>query len=294
VEILNSEGKSINANGTIQLPYGWQVIFSETRLVDDRSPLKLISINYAKPYGSIMGVTFPSANPELITDNLSVRITAIDGVPSATAVGQKRINILTASQYAELPNAKLTTGLGAGRYNNVWSFFAVGNDGELRRVSGRSDFATVFMVTTGAVWGDDMNPYSIAIVRQDASLFRSPSHYLISVNIPNSFIGISNGAFSGNDGCILTSVTIPNSVTSIGSYAFTENPLTRITIGANVALTRGYNEVSFPNGFDDFYNRNGKKAGTYILTGTTLKIGRRINNHSGYTLEGGQWSYRAR
>ena len=55
------------------------------------------------------------------------------------------------------------------------------------------------------------------------------------------------------------SVTIPIIITSIGDEAFAENYLIRITIGAGVLL--GYK--SFDNGFDDFYNSNGRKSGTY-------------------------------
>jgi hypothetical protein len=76
-------------------------------------------------------------------------------------------------------------------------------------------------------------------------------------------------AFFGNP---LTSVTIPGSVTFIGAYAFGSiedygvDQLT-ITIGANVSLATGKNEYSFSNSFDKFYNRNGKKAGTYTKNG---------------------------
>jgi hypothetical protein len=57
--------------------------------------------------------------------------------------------------------------------------------------------------------------------------------------------------------------------------AFLYNQLTSITIGANVTL--GYtNDISyhasFGNNFDDFYNAQGRRAGTYTLNNGTWSV----------------------
>jgi len=85
------------------------------------------------------------------------------------------------------------------------------------------------------------------------------NNQLTEITIPNSVTIIGNGAFSGNR---LTSVTIPDSVTTIKMGAF-EGGLTSVTIGANVTLEISYHVSSFGSGFDDFYNNNGRAAGTY-------------------------------
>jgi hypothetical protein len=65
----------------------------------------------------------------------------------------------------------------------------------------------------------------------------------------------------------LTSVVIPHSVASIGEEAFSGNlsRLRSITIGADMDISLSSFDYNI---FQDCYNRNGKKAGTYIYTYT--------------------------
>jgi len=79
----------------------------------------------------------------------------------------------------------------------------------------------------------------------------------------------------------LMHITIPNSVRKIGYRAFCANPLKSIIIGSGVELLSisGYDnrkeeewayyafELGCKKEFDEVYNANGKKAGTYILKG---------------------------
>ena len=89
------------------------------------------------------------------------------------------------------------------------------------------------------------------------------------VTIPNNVTSIRASAFLCNN---LTSVTIPNGVTFIDATAFTQNPIISITIGANVKF-RKYKELNgntykfaFDNGFDNFYIKQGRRAGTYTYS----------------------------
>ena len=72
-------------------------------------------------------------------------------------------------------------------------------------------------------------------------------------------IGIRERAFYGKG---ITSVAIPNNVILIESMAFSGNEITQITIGANADCR----EDSFDSGFVQFYNENGRSAGTYVFS----------------------------
>jgi len=101
-------------------------------------------------------------------------------------------------------------------------------------------------------------------------------NYLDEFTIPETVKEIGTGAFMGNR---LSCITIPNSVQKIGYRAFCNNPLTTVTIGNNVELESisGYDtekeeewkywafELGYEVEFDEFYNANGKKAGTYTV-----------------------------
>ncbi len=101
-------------------------------------------------------------------------------------------------------------------------------------------------------------------------------NYLEEITIPSSVTEIGPGAFMNNK---LTSINIPRSVKKIGYRAFCMNPLTSITIGKNVSLEKiggfDYNrnadweypvfELGYEVEFDEVYEKNGKKAGTYVL-----------------------------
>jgi len=95
---------------------------------------------------------------------------------------------------------------------------------------------------------------------------------ITDVTIPKSVTAIGISAFDGNQ---ITSVAIPNSMAAIGGGAFTENQITSVTIGANVLLGRQVRKSYFPafdNGFDSFYNSQGKKAGTYTLSNDSWQM----------------------
>jgi len=84
---------------------------------------------------------------------------------------------------------------------------------------------------------------------------------LTSVVISDSVTEIGEFAFGG---CTkLISITIPPSVTTIWRQSFSGcTGLSRVTIGADIEL--GSSE---DNGFTDFYNSNGRQAGTYRWDG---------------------------
>jgi hypothetical protein len=93
---------------------------------------------------------------------------------------------------------------------------------------------------------------------------------LSSITLPENIVQIGTSAFAINN---LTRVAIPPSVKTVESLAFFGNPITSVTIGSNVVLgevtSDGEQLDAFENGFDAFYNRNGKRAGTYTWDGSS-------------------------
>jgi len=72
-------------------------------------------------------------------------------------------------------------------------------------------------------------------------------------------------------------VVIPPSVPSIQHEAFANNPLTRITIGANLdfhfywGVENQHRQDFYPfgYGFEEFYIASGRQAGTYVRSSAT-------------------------
>ena len=100
-------------------------------------------------------------------------------------------------------------------------------------------------------------PWTIIIIENDA--FRK--NKLTNVAIPYAVDAIGGGAFYDNQ---LTEITIPVDVNTIGGGAFMKNPITQISIGADVSF-ENYEDFStaFDKGFDDYYIKHGRLAGTY-------------------------------
>jgi hypothetical protein len=97
--------------------------------------------------------------------------------------------------------------------------------------------------------------------------FTFHKNLLAGITIPDNVIRIETDSFSNNR---LSNITIPSTVISIRTRAFFNNPLTSLTVGSKVYID---NKAFGDESFNNFYNSQGKKSGTYIKNGPiwTLK-----------------------
>jgi hypothetical protein len=201
-------------------------------------------------YNQLTSVTIPNSVTSIGNSAFSKnRLTSVTIPNSVTSIGEGAFdgNQLTS---VTIPNSVTSIGEGAFVYNQLTSV-TIPNS-----VTSIGEDAFSSNQLTGVII-----PNSVTSIGDHA--FRN--NQLTSVTIPNSITSIGEFAFTGNQ---LTSVTIPNSVTSIGRWAFSFNQLTSVTIEKDVKLGVKMSPVrgggsSFSDEFDRYYNRNGKKAGSY-------------------------------
>ena len=189
-------------------------------------------------------VTFNSVKVDDITENLTIRISGINGsAPENTRI---QITALSDSRWQE------------------YNLFQVYH-GLLRGFSNWENERPQDLVLPSELWGE-LNP----ITRIDHNAFScfSGRGNFRSITIPDSVISIGTMAF--NDHGLqrnLTKLVIGNNVRTIESFALDRGEnLTTIIIGENVRFDP--HNGGRLRSFIRFYNENNRQAGTYTFEGT--------------------------
>jgi len=115
----------------------------------------------------------------------------------------------------------------------------------------------------GSLLSEISIPASVSYI----SLMAFCSNRLHCVRIANGATHIGDWAFCCNQ---IASVDFGDTITHIGAGAFANSPLESVSIGGNVAIGRGgfsrYSNL-FGASFADFYESQGRRAGTYTYFG---------------------------
>ena len=225
-------------------------------------------------------VTFRDVNVNDITDNLTIRIATINGEAAITAAKKGILQIKAKSKSEFDANDLYTFKFGKmEKYtwekkedlnlvipNTIWDdpVISIGDDVFSRYYSHRNGMLIGLII-----------PNSVTSIGKSAFSYNK----LKSVTIPNGVTYIGNSAFYAGE---LTNVIIPNSVTSIGEQAFLENKLTSITIGADVSI----GGRAFGNKFEEAYQNNDHKAGTYTYYGGSSKWSYSLSMAMSSTVQG--------
>jgi hypothetical protein len=179
-------------------------------------------------------VAFNAVNANDITDNLTIRITTVNGKEPENA--KFPITVLSGSKWQKYVSAsKLNVKNGV-----VLGFSKSLSDRERMQISD--------LVIPTEFWDE-----KITSIGNHAF----EGNQLTNITIPDGVTSIGDFAFSANK---LSTVYIPQSVRFIGRDAFNNSSLKSITIGSNVTLNSSI--VLGGNFFSDYYNK-GRRAGTY-------------------------------
>jgi len=225
IEILNSNGISL-FKGNYIFDYGFKTMNGLITTVEKRN------VNFR----------IRAINANLITDQLSIRITNIDGIPIERASSEKRISIMTflSNEYEKML---------AERTRICQAADASGHTFEL---VGRT-IVSYTGKSKDLIIPPRINGVSITRIGNI-----NGKGFLTSVIIPEG-VTVLSYAF---DESPLTSVVIPSSVTEIWDSFRGASLLTSITIGKDVFLGKSF----YTTGINDFhrdYYENGRKAGVY-------------------------------
>ena len=244
VELVNSQNNKVIGRSTLQTGRTYSITNRGLSVSDDE-----------RNFVNFTNVNIDDIPPS--DDLLAIRIASVNGTPAGTASrsGILRIVTLSKDQWDFYNSFEIYNGVIIG-YRGKGGAIVIDN---IWRVTAISDSAFRGKQLTGEL----IIPDGITSIGERAFA----DNKLTSVTIPNSVTSIGRSAFASNQ---LTSVTITigNIVTTIGSEAFAGNQLTSITIGENVWIEK--NAFSINNkslGFKEFYEKNGKKAGTYTYNG---------------------------
>jgi hypothetical protein len=268
-ELVNGQGKVIGRQ-----------TYSKRPQYELRRNGNQISIAYNED--DFATLTFNTVKAADISDwGMSIRVVGVNGVDPQTASQTLAFRVAALSGEEFASSRALASGysrgvIDEGKYTKLEiteSGYGLRNIGE--KLSGP-------LVIPAAIWGDPVtsigayaffkNELTSVVIRNGVTVIGDRAfldNKLTSITIPDSVTSIGELAFLDNK---LTSITIPDSVTSIGELAFYGNQLTSVTIGANVSIGmyRDYYNAYYYDAnprFITFYNRNGKKAGTYTRKG---------------------------